>query len=246
MGKRMIMGLTGLYCAGKNYASLLLEKRGIPVLDADKLGHEVIRRETEKIALRFGKEILDTEGFIDRKRLGKLTFGNPAELAALEAIIHPAVNSLTEEWLERQELQFRTDHGTGESFLCVINAALLHKSSFYNRLKAIITVSAPGFVRLYRAVKRDKLPLGELYRRFRSQKEFPRYKTGKNGPQLFSSTADIYTIQNSGFPGSLRSLERQIDAILEGINYGKEKIVDGRSIGGGVSGYRSKRRDTGF
>ena len=249
----MIIGLTGLYCAGKNHVGRLLERRGIPVLDADKLGHEVILREAKNITALFGKKILGADGLINRRLLGKCAFGSPAELAALEAIVHPAVDRLAEEWLERQELQFRTNRRiagtqrTGESSLCVLNAAMLHKSSIYSRLDAIIAVYAPFPVRFIRAAKRDKLPLKELLTRFSSQKEFPSYKTGgktgKGRPQLFFPSADIYSIQNSGFSGSLRTLEKRIDAILEGLNHGKEKIIAGCGFGGGVPGGRGKRCD---
>jgi len=234
----MIIGLTGRYCAGKNHIGLLLEKRGLPVLDADKLGHEVIRREAEKIILRFGKEILAPQGVIDRKKLGKLVFGCPEKLAALEAIIHPAVNALTEEWIGTRE---KTRNG-----LCVINAALLHKSSVYNRLGAVIVVCAPFIVRVFRAVKRDKLPLGAALKRILSQKGFPRYKARPKQAQLFFCPADIYSIHNSGFPGSLLGLEKRIDAILEGLSHGKEKITDGCGFGRGGSGNRSKRCDSNF
>ena len=202
----MIIGLTGLYCAGKNHVSLLLEKRGLSVLDADKVGHDVIQRETEKIVLRFGKKILDSQGTVNRSVLGKLVFGNPAELAALEAIIHPAVNNLTEEWLAHQ--------AANQNSHCVINAALLHKSSVFNRLGAILVVCAPFSIRFFRAIKRDKRDPWELIKRIRSQKDLPRYKNRKTQPQLFSCPADIYTIQNSGFSGSRRNLEKQIDAVF--------------------------------
>ena len=250
----MIIGLTGRYCAGKNHTGLLLEKRGIPVLDVDKLGHEVIEAEAEKIAARFGKEILDTGGKINRKILGKLVFGKPEELTALEAIVHPGVNRLTEEWIadKKEDKVPGTERG-----LCVINAALLQKSSIFGKLHAIIVVQAPFPVRFFRAVKRDKRPVWELFKRLLSQKDFPNYrksasraalsgKTGKSSPQLFFPEADIYTIRNSGFSGSPRVLEKRIEAILEGLFNGKEKIIAGRGFCGSIPGNRGKRRDSGL
>jgi dephospho-CoA kinase len=200
--------LTGLYCAGKNYAAAILEERGLPVLDVDKLGYRALETEQEKVIRRFGREVLGADQKIDRRLLGKRVFGSAQELAALEAIVHPAANRLTEEWIARQ---------TGP---CVINAALLHKSSVFSRLRAILVVRAPFPVRLLRAVKRDALPLGELLRRFYSQKDFPfkdfLFKKG-GSPQFFSAPSDTYVIENSGFPGSRRKLENRIDVILEGL-----------------------------
>jgi dephospho-CoA kinase len=222
----LLIGLTGLYCAGKNHVASLLEKRGLSVLDVDKLGHEVLEAEKETLVRRFGSGILDPAGRIDRRLLGILTFGRPEALAALEGIVHPAVNGLTARWISRQ---------TGP---CVINAALLHKSSAFPRLNAVVVVRAPFPVRFLRARKRDALSLATLVRRFSSQKDFP----FQNSAQLFSSTADIYTVENPGFPGSRRSLEKRIDAILEGLqNHGQEKITADGGFGGSIPGRCDKR-----
>ena len=236
----MIIGLTGLYCAGKNHIALLLEKRGIPVLDLDKLGHEAINLEKEQLIQCFGKEILGEDGLPDRRRLGNTVFGKPEALASLEAIIHPVVNRLSEEWTARR---------TG---LCVVNAAVLHKSSIINRLDAIIVVRCPLPIRFFRAKRRDKLPLGELVKRFSSQKDFPRYtakiKTENKEAKLFLLPADIYIMENSGFSGSRQAaadLEKRIDAILEGL-YGKEKAASGCGYGGRLSGDCIQRRDPDF
>jgi dephospho-CoA kinase len=204
-----IIGLTGPYCAGKNHIAGLLEKRGLAVLDVDRLGHQAIAEEKAAIVSRFGPEILGPDGEPDRRRLGARVFGRPEELAALEAIVHPAANRLTLRWLEE-----RGDRS------CVINAALLHKSSAFSLLDAVILVTAPLLTRLLRAKKRDKLPWPAIIRRFCSQRGFfSRY--GDKNP---GGIADIHVIDNRGCPVfSTRpltdTLERRIDEILarEGI-----------------------------
>ncbi|MDR2661808.1 MAG: dephospho-CoA kinase [Treponema sp.] len=226
----LLIGLTGLYCAGKNHVASLLEQRGLPVLDVDRLGHEVLEAEREALVRRFGSGILDSAGRVDRRLLGALVFGRPEALAALEGIVHPGANDLTGRWIDRQ---------TGP---CVINAALLHKSSAFPRLNAVMVVRAPWPVRFLRAWKRDALPPAALIRRFSSQKDFP-FK-GRRA-QLFSSAADIYIVENPGFPGSRRNLEKRIDAILEGLqnhgNHGKEKITAYGGFGGSIPGGCDKR-----
>jgi dephospho-CoA kinase len=204
-----IIGLTGACCAGKNYIAGLLERRGLAVLDVDKLGHQAIVEEKQAIASRFGSGILGPDGEVDRRRLGAKVFGRPGELAALEALVHPAANRLTLRWLEEQ----------GER-PCVVNAALLHKSSAFERLDAVILVKAPLIIRLLRAKKRDKLPWPVLIRRFQSQRGFiSRYRNKK-----FPQNADIYVIDNRKCPVFASRfvpdrLERRIDEILarEGI-----------------------------
>ena len=212
----MIIGLTGTYCAGKNFIAGLLEKRGLPVLDVDKLGHEAIETEKNAILDRFGNDILDSDGKINRGLLGQKVFGNPFELKALEAIIHPAANLKTLAWIEAQK---------GKP--CVINAALLHRSSAFSDFDAIIIVNAPFLTRLYRARKRDRLSFRDLLKRLRSQKHFT--------SQYFSVKADIYRVENPGKSifaflkagakikpeNRLESrLENQIDEILSSIGLG--------------------------
>ncbi|MDR2184052.1 MAG: dephospho-CoA kinase [Treponema sp.] len=199
MNSNALIGLTGIYCAGKNYVARLLEARGFPVLDVDKLGHEVLEAEKAAVMARFGPDILDAGGAVDRRLLGNRVFGKPEALNALEDIVHPAANRLTEAWIARQ-------NGP-----CVINAALLHRSSVFKRLDFIILVRAPFLARLLRARRRDRLPLSQLIRRFKSQQEFI--------SQYLIRKADIDTIDNPGYCGfcsSLyrRMLENRLDAIL--------------------------------
>lgn len=194
-GVRLI-GLTGKYCSGKNLVAGLLEKRGLPVLDVDKLGHEAIETERRAIIAGFGEEVAGEDGHIDRKRLGAKVFGRPAALAALEAIVHPEVNRMTAAWIEAQG---------GRP--CVINAALLHRSSAFGELDAVILVEAPLLVRLLRARRRDALPWSALARRFLSQRNFtsqyPREKT------------DVYRVRNENFfRFDEEALERRLRDIL--------------------------------
>jgi dephospho-CoA kinase len=164
-----LIGLTGLYCAGKNYAARIFEKRGIPVLDVDKAGHEAIVTKGNEIAMRFGDDILDGGGKIDRKKLGAKVFGKPEEMRALEAIVHPEANRITSEWIAAHE-------GTP----VVINAALLHKCDCFDKLDAVIVIRAPFPVRLWRAKQRDALPFWQLMRRLLSQKGFTAQYSRKN------------------------------------------------------------------
>jgi dephospho-CoA kinase len=206
-----VIGLTGLYCAGKNHVAALLEKRGIPVLDVDKLGHRALESEKAKVVQRFGTGVLAPDGSVDRRALAEIVYSArsgdrraaPAgELAGLEAIVHPAVNALTDRWIE--------DTAPG---LCAVNAALLHLSSAFCQMRALIVVKAPFPVRLYRAGKRDRIPVKELFRRFRSQDTFT--------SQYLAAKTDIYTIDNSGFSGFAANLEKRVDEILAKI---REKL----------------------
>lgn len=196
---RILLGLTGLYCAGKNFVGGILEKKGFAVLDVDKLGHAALENKKSLIAERFGGGVLGPDGAVDRRTLGEFVFGRPGELSVLESIVHPEVNSLTLEWVE-----------ANYDRSCVINAALLHKSAMFDRLDALIFVKAPYPLRLFRARKRDRLSWKELRRRFESQ-HFDVYYSGKK--------ADTYCIYNWGFgifsKLNRRCLEKRVDMILD-------------------------------
>jgi len=200
----MLIGLTGKYCAGKNFIGSILEKKGLPVLDVDKLGYQVLENKKAEIFARFGSDLQNTDLTLDRRALGRRVFGQPEELAALEAIIHPEANRLTDEWIAGRK---------GAS--CVINAALLHKSSVFNQFERIIIVTAPFLTRLIRARRRDSLSLPEIIKRFSSQKDFT--------SQYLSIKAEIYKVENPSFAkrkGSSErhtALERRIDMFIKGI-----------------------------
>ncbi|MDR0456790.1 MAG: dephospho-CoA kinase [Treponema sp.] len=189
----MLIGLTGMYCAGKNHVAALLERRGFAVLDVDKLGYIAIENKKADIFTRFGKNIQNQDGSVNRRQLGEKVFGRKHELSALEAIVHPEANRLTLEWIAAHN---------GKN--CVINAALLHKSIIFAQLQSIIVVKSSLSIRLIRAKRRDKLPWIGIFRRFLSQKQF--------SAQYLAENADIYKVENSGIGKS--RLERRIDAIL--------------------------------
>jgi dephospho-CoA kinase len=89
------IGLTGGIATGKSYVVAELRRRGIPCLDADELAHGVTAAGTEAtaaIAERFGNDVLDPTGTVDRKRLGAIVFADAAARRDLEAIVHPAVH----------------------------------------------------------------------------------------------------------------------------------------------------------
>ena len=202
MKSTKIIGITGLYAAGKNYAAGFFEKKGFPVLDVDKLGYKIIEEEKERIISRFGRDILGGDGKIDRKLLGRKTFGKKEELNDLEDIVHPGANRETLAWIDSREER-----------ACVINAALLHRSSAVERLDAVIVVEAPFLVRLLRAKKRDKLPWAVLLKRFGSQEKIDYH--------FYAEKTDIYRVGNSFTPINLlransgeKKLESRINEIL--------------------------------
>src|SRR5262249_10281001 len=88
------VALTGGIATGKSHVLEEFRKRGVPCLDADELAHGVTTAGTEataRIAERFGPEVLDGSGAVDRQKLGAIVFADPSARRALEEIVHPAV-----------------------------------------------------------------------------------------------------------------------------------------------------------
>src|SRR5438093_9758760 len=95
-------GLTGGIASGKSTAARVFAELGAKIIDADRLGHEVIgwRGEAyEELLREFGAATLDAShsGEIDRDRLGRIVFRDPEKLRRLNAIVHPAIIARTEQ-----------------------------------------------------------------------------------------------------------------------------------------------------
>ena len=101
----MKVGLTGGIGAGKSTVADLFSKRGAIVIRSDELARQVIEPETsgyEQVISRFGKEIVNDKGSIDRAKLAQLVFNDDVALKDLENIIHPLVRERTNKLMSAQ------------------------------------------------------------------------------------------------------------------------------------------------
>ena len=92
--KPLVIGLTGNIGTGKSTVSGILAGLGALIIDADQVAHRVMEPSQpayQAIIAEFGQEIAPEGGSIDRRLLGQIVFTDPAALARLEAIVHPAV-----------------------------------------------------------------------------------------------------------------------------------------------------------
>ena len=89
----MVVGLTGGIGSGKSTVSRILQKKGYPLIDLDKISHEVIEypEVIEKLVKAFGEDILDENGKISRRKLGAVVFGNKEKLREINSIMHPVI-----------------------------------------------------------------------------------------------------------------------------------------------------------
>jgi len=158
-----IIGLTGRYCAGKDHVATLFAERNIPVIDVDKLGHQVLGEVGDQLVSEFGNTIMREDGSVDRKRLGSLVFADPERLKALERIVHPH--------MVRRCMMLIEAHAQTDKRALVINAALLGRMKLDVLCDAVCFVHAPVLVRLLRSMHRDGSTIKSFLRMEKAQQD---------------------------------------------------------------------------
>ena len=101
----MKVGLTGGIGAGKSTVADMFSKLGAVVIRSDELARQVIEPNTpgfQKVLSRFGNQILQENGSIDRQKLAQIVFNDKNSLKDLEEIIHPLVRNKTNELIDSQ------------------------------------------------------------------------------------------------------------------------------------------------
>ena len=101
----MKVGLTGGIGAGKSTVADLFSKRGAVVIRSDELARQVVEPETpgfRQVISRFGNEIVNDKGSIDRAKLAQVVFNDDVALKDLENIVHPLVRERTNKLMSEQ------------------------------------------------------------------------------------------------------------------------------------------------
>ena len=141
----MKVGLTGGIGAGKSTVADLFSKRGAVIIRSDELARQVIEPDTsgyELVISRFGKEIVNDKGSIDRAKLAQLVFNDDVALMDLENIIHPLVRERTNKLMSAQ---------TPETIIVNEIPLLLEKKmeSLFDFLVIVISTEKNRLERLY-------------------------------------------------------------------------------------------------
>jgi dephospho-CoA kinase len=146
------LGLVGGVASGKTTVARHLQQLGAAVIEADKLGHEVLRMPAIRVAVgqRFGSEVIDSDGQVDRRKLAEIVFApppaGPAALEQLERLTHPEIGRLAEAELDR----LRAAGGP----MVVLDAPVLLEAGWDRLCDRIAFVDAPLEVRRGRAAAR--------------------------------------------------------------------------------------------
>ncbi|MXP40195.1 dephospho-CoA kinase [Altererythrobacter soli] len=153
MSRPLVLGLTGSIAMGKSTVAAMFERRGVPVFDADR---EVRRMQgpggplVEQIEHAFPGTT--GPGGVDRATLGARVFGDPAALARLEAIVHPAVRAARRDFLAAH----------ADAPLVVLDIPLLFEKGGADEVDRIAVVSAPAPIQRERALARPGMTAQRL------------------------------------------------------------------------------------
>jgi dephospho-CoA kinase len=144
--------LTGGIASGKSTVAAVLRELGAPIVDADQLARDVVEPGTPAladIAARFGPEVLDGGGRLDRKRLGERVFADPTARAALNAITHPRIAEASRAGMAELRAQGHP--------VAVYEAALLVENQIHRGLDGLMVVSVPEELQIERLCRRDQI-----------------------------------------------------------------------------------------
>ena len=159
----VLIGLTGPIGCGKSTVAAMLGALGGAIIDADALSRDVTapgEPALNAIRARFGDDVFERSGVLDRAALGAVVFSDPEALLDLEAIVHPGVRALLEERCERA----RRD---GDPFV-VVEAIKLVEGGLAERCDEVWLIECPVEVQRQRLAGRG-MAVADVERRLRTQ-----------------------------------------------------------------------------
>jgi dephospho-CoA kinase len=192
----MILGLTGCPGSGKTVVANVLAGRGWQVIDADRVGKDVVegdRTVIDALAHVFGQDIVTSDGILDRRLLARRAFAAEEGTSALNAIVHPAL-------IARMRTLIVDERNAGIN--TVLDCALIFEWGIEDMVDLVVCVHADPEQRMNRIIERDGRTMHEITRLFAAQ--FPEIEK--------ILRADI-AIENNGPVERLVTLARMLDSL---------------------------------
>jgi dephospho-CoA kinase len=190
------IGIVGGIGSGKSVVAEAMQKFGGYPISGDRLGHEALRQPAirAKVIERWGSEVLDPQGEVDRRKIGRIVFADAEERCALEAMVFPYIGQRIAE--ESVAAQAQSDI----KFI-ILDAAILIESGWSEHCYKIVFVDAPREVRVARLKEKRGWNEEELQRRESAQMPLERKKR----------RADAVIVND----GDLEKVTRQVQDTLE-------------------------------
>lgn len=193
--RKPVIGLIGGIGSGKSRIAAEFAQRGARIISGDQAGHDALKEPEvrQRIVERWGKELLDEQGEVNRQRVGALVFAEEKELRALEAIVFPSI----EKRLQHEIAQAQADPKVS---LIVLDAAIMLEADWNRWCDRLVYVHTPRAIRLQRLAQQRGWTEKEVAAREKAQMPL----------QEKISRAD-YVIDNSG---SLEEVTQQVNDLL--------------------------------
>ncbi len=160
----LTIGLTGGIASGKSTVAAMFRDLHIPVIDADEIAHRVTAIDGEayqSIVETFGSDILDSNGAIDRRKLGAIVFHDEQKRKQLNAIVHPLVR--------KHMLQQKEQYARKGEKAVVLDIPLLFESNLEHLVDRILVVYVDEQIQLRRLCERNGFSFEEAWARIKSQ-----------------------------------------------------------------------------
>ena len=192
----LVLGLTGSIGTGKSNVTRVLQELGAEVIDADKVGHEAYVPHTEswnEVVDAFGRDILQPDGEIDRRKLGAIVFADAGQMAKLNGIMHPRMAGMVAEKINQMRSQ-------GVQVV-VVEAALMFEAGWETLVDEVWDTASPLETVFQRLMSRNGLEEAEVRKRIGSQMDI----------QERLDRADV-VVENSG---AVADLEATVGSLWE-------------------------------
>ena len=157
------VALTGGIATGKSHVRAQLEALGVPTIDSDVLAREAVTPGSagfDAVIRRFGPDIVDPSGALDRRKLAGIVFQDPQARHDLEAIVHPVVRQATEAWFASLDPR--------QPF-AVADIPLLFETGRDADFDAVIVTACDPDTQVRRVITRDRVTEAEARQRIAAQ-----------------------------------------------------------------------------
>lgn len=159
-----VIGLTGGIACGKSAVSLRLAQKGAIIVDADQIARNILAPNSiglQKVVERWGGQLLEVSGQLNRAQLGAIVFADPKEREALESITHPLIAAESQSQIEQAK--------TAKAPLIVYDAALLIEAGRAEQFRPLVVVTTSTEIQIQRIMARDQLSADEALARMHAQ-----------------------------------------------------------------------------
>jgi len=195
----LIVGLTGGISSGKSTVLKIFKNFGCRTVDADEIAHQLTRPGTKvlkEIVRKFGREVLNKDGTLNRKRLAEAIFRDRRKRKSLNAIMHPKI--IAEMKRKIREFQKRARRSklkaTGRKRdILLVDIPLLFEAKLEYLVDKIILVYVPQKIQIKRLQRDDNLTLKEARARISAQ--IPLHKKKKYANYVINGNLDYTSLR---------------------------------------------------